>query len=90
MFLSFFKKKETSTSENVTPTTPPPEPPTMVNLEAEKVEPENLPGWKDKAIWSESNLKLEPNVEHECRELQYTITGDTNHKIIWKQLEILI
>ena len=83
MFLSFFKKKETSTDENATSSSPaPPTPPVTTtpisvenSIEPEKETEVNLPGWKDKAIWLEPDLVLEPNVQRECRELQDTITG---------------
>jgi len=82
MFLSFFKKKETSTDENATSSSPaPPTPPVTTtpisvenSIEPEKETEVNLPGWKDKAIWLEPDLVLEPNVQRECRELQDTIT----------------
>lgn len=75
MFLSFFKKKETSDSENVASNTlVSPDTVVPILIEEEKVKDENLPGWKDKSVWLEPSIKLEPSIQHECQELQYTIT----------------
>ena len=78
MFLSFFKKKDSSASDNVV-ANPIPQPVVKtaeLNLEQPIEDSINLPGWKDKAIWTESSVKLLPKAQQECQELQYAITGN--------------
>ena len=76
MLLSLIKKITSNSSETPLKNPQQPKVPYDTAVVEVAVDSINLPSWKDKSIWTHSDLN--PEKATSCREIQETITGNVN------------